>query len=124
METWRDYATAFARVNALKEAIDEIVEELGADVPSILFLGVSVEELSNKIKPQLILVSAGFDAHRQDPIGSLGLEVEDFITLTKTVKEIAAAHSGGQLVSVLEGGYNLDVIPDCVDVHLQELLAK
>ena len=84
----------------------------------------AVEDLSNKIKPQLILLSAGFDAHRQDPIGSLGLEVEDFVTLTKTVKEIAAAHAGGQLVSVLEGGYNLDVIPECVDVHLQELLAK
>jgi acetoin utilization deacetylase AcuC-like enzyme len=82
-----------------------------------------LEKAADKIKPELVLVSAGFDAHRSDPIGSLGLEVEDFITLTKKVREIANTHARGRLVSCLEGGYNLDALAESVQVHLEELLA-
>jgi acetoin utilization deacetylase AcuC-like enzyme len=74
-------------------------------------------------RPELVLVSAGFDAHALDPIGSLGLEVEDFATLTRLVLEVAQAHAKGRLVSCLEGGYNVHVLPDCVAAHLHELLA-
>ncbi|MFT5527975.1 MAG: acetoin utilization deacetylase AcuC-like enzyme [Pirellulaceae bacterium] len=80
-------------------------------------------ELAEKVKPQLILLSAGFDSHRADPIGSLGLEVEDFVTLSKHVIALANSHCKGKLVSILEGGYNVDVLPECVEVHLKELLA-
>ena len=75
-----------------------------------------------KVQPQLVIVSAGFDAHRQDPIGSLELEVEDFGRLTSTVKAVARQHAGGRIVSVLEGGYNPGRLAESVEVHLAELL--
>ena len=64
-----------------------------------------LETLAARIRPQLILISAGFDAHRLDPIGSLGLESEDFVPMTQAVLEIAEAHANGRIVSMLEGGY-------------------
>ncbi len=75
------------------------------------------------MKPQLVLISAGFDSHRDDPIGSLGLETEDFIDLTRIMIEIAKTHAAGRIVSVLEGGYNPGILAGCVEVHLKELLA-
>jgi acetoin utilization deacetylase AcuC-like enzyme len=81
-----------------------------------------LEKFAAQIRPQLILVSAGFDAHREDPVGSLGLEVEDFAELTKVVQSIADVHTGGCIVSLLEGGYNVTRLAESVAVHLQELL--
>lgn len=81
-----------------------------------------LEAFADRVKPELVLVSAGFDAHRLDPVGSLGLEVEDFSDLSDEVIEIAKACCQGRLVSVLEGGYNVDVLPDCVGVHLTKLM--
>jgi acetoin utilization deacetylase AcuC-like enzyme len=77
-----------------------------------------------KIKPELVLISAGFDTHRLDPIGNLGLETEDFIPLTNAVLDVAATYANGRVVSVLEGGYNPDVLGDCVAVHLEEMLKR
>jgi acetoin utilization deacetylase AcuC-like enzyme len=74
-------------------------------------------------KPELVLVSAGFDAHVRDPIGSLDLEVEDFAWLTRQVLDVAHAYAGGRLVSCLEGGYNLEALAESVQAHLEELLA-
>ena len=68
------------------------------------------------------LISAGFDSHRLDPVGSLGLETEDFIPLTEAVIGIADQYCDGRIVSVLEGGYNVDVLPHCVEAHLDELI--
>ncbi len=90
------------------------------------FLALFARELAafaQRFQPQLVLISAGFDAHRDDPIGALGLETEDFAELTKIVLEIARVHAGGRVVSVLEGGYNTGVLAGCVDLHLRELLA-
>jgi acetoin utilization deacetylase AcuC-like enzyme len=78
--------------------------------------------LADKVRPQLVLVSAGFDAHRLDPVGSLGLETEDYVDLTRLVMEIAAMHAGGRVVSVLEGGYHVDALAESVAVHLETLL--
>jgi acetoin utilization deacetylase AcuC-like enzyme len=83
---------------------------------------LQLEKLAAQIKPQLVLISAGFDSHRADPIGSLGLEVEDFSELTRVVRDIAAVHTGGRIVSVLEGGYNPPVLAECVEAHLRELM--
>jgi len=83
---------------------------------------LELEKLATRLKPQLVLVSAGFDAHRADPIGSLGLEVEDFSELTHMVRDVAAVHAGGRIVSVLEGGYNPPVLAECVESHLRELI--
>lgn len=81
-------------------------------------------DFADRMKPQLILLSAGFDSHRADPVGSLGLEVEDFASLTATAMDIAATHAGGRLVSLLEGGYNPPVLADCVEAHLAEMLER
>jgi len=72
-------------------------------------------------KPELILISAGFDAHRADPIGSLGLESEDFCDLTRLVLDCAGQYCGGKIVSLLEGGYNLRALAESVEAHVEEL---
>ena len=82
-----------------------------------------VERFAAALKPQLILISAGFDAHRLDPVGSLGLESEDFSIMTKIALRVAATHAGGRVVSVLEGGYNPVALADCVEHHLHELFS-
>lgn len=82
----------------------------------------ALEKFADKLRPQLVIISAGFDAHRDDPVGSLGLEIEDFATLSQAVKKVADAHAKGRIVSVLEGGYNPGVLAGCVEVHLKELL--
>jgi acetoin utilization deacetylase AcuC-like enzyme len=83
----------------------------------------TLEKAADAIEPQLVLLSAGFDAHTRDPIGSLGLETEDFVTLSKQVLEVAKTHAGGRLVSCLEGGYHLEALAESVQAHLEELLA-
>lgn len=75
-----------------------------------------------KSRPQLILLSAGFDAHTADPIGSLGLETEDFETLTRLLTDVADRECEGRLVSLLEGGYNLEALAESVACHLEALL--
>jgi acetoin utilization deacetylase AcuC-like enzyme len=82
----------------------------------------ALQSAAAAIKPELVLVSAGFDAHRMDPIGDLGLEAEDFALLTRHVREIAKVHSDGRLVSSLEGGYHWQATADSVRAHLEELL--
>ena len=84
----------------------------------------TLEAFAARAKPQLVLLSAGFDAHRADPVGSLGLESEDFTTLTQRVAEIARAHCGGRLVSCLEGGYDVAALAESVEGHLKTLLAS
>lgn len=81
-----------------------------------------LQRFADSLRPQLVLVSAGFDSHRDDPIGSLGLETEDFLPLTQAVLDVAQAHCGGRVVSVLEGGYNTGVLAGCVELHLRTLL--
>ena len=82
----------------------------------------SLENAADAIKPELVLLSAGFDAHAADPIGSLGLEVEDFAEMTQRILDVARTHAGGHLVSCLEGGYNLEALAASVQAHLEELL--
>jgi acetoin utilization deacetylase AcuC-like enzyme len=82
----------------------------------------ALAESAQKIRPQLVLISAGFDAHAEDPIGSLGLEIEDFVTLSDLVIEVAKSHCSGKIVSVLEGGYNVPILAQCIEAHLKRLL--
>jgi acetoin utilization deacetylase AcuC-like enzyme len=82
----------------------------------------AVGDFADRARPELILLSAGFDAHVRDPIGSLGLETEDFGDMTRFLLQVAQAHSKGRLVSCLEGGYNLDALAESVQIHLEELL--
>jgi len=84
----------------------------------------ALEAIAEKTKPQVILVSAGFDTHALDPVGSLGLEDEDFVTLTERVLDVADQHAGGRVVSVLEGGYNVRILPGSVAAHLRSMLDR
>jgi acetoin utilization deacetylase AcuC-like enzyme len=79
-------------------------------------------DAAKKCKPQMILISAGFDAHAQDPIGSLGLETEDFETLTKLIMQVAKSYCSDRIVSCLEGGYNTQRLAESVACHLKTLL--
>lgn len=83
----------------------------------------AVENFAEFLRPQLVLISAGFDSHRDDPIGSLGLESEDFASLTRTVLDIAATWAEGRVVSVLEGGYHPAAVAESVEYHLHEMLS-
>jgi acetoin utilization deacetylase AcuC-like enzyme len=82
-----------------------------------------LSDAAARTRPQLVLISAGFDAHALDPIGSLGLETEDFETLTRMVQAVAKEYCEGRLVSLLEGGYHVDALADCVALHLETLLS-
>ncbi|MEM9318022.1 MAG: histone deacetylase family protein [Pseudomonadota bacterium] len=72
-------------------------------------------------QPELILISAGFDAHAADPLAGLNWQVEDFAWLTRSLCDLADELCGGRLVSTLEGGYDLDALAASVAAHLTEL---
>jgi len=72
-------------------------------------------------KPQLLMISAGFDAHMRDPLADLMLETSDFVWLTRRLRDIARRHAGGRVVSMLEGGYDLEALRECSVAHVDEL---
>lgn len=71
--------------------------------------------------PQLLLVSAGFDAHREDDVAELGWADADYLWLVRTLIEVAEQHAGGRIVSSLEGGYALPALARCVEQHVRAL---
>ncbi|MGC1547371.1 MAG: histone deacetylase family protein [Rhodanobacter sp.] len=73
-------------------------------------------------KPQLVLISAGFDAHRDDPLANLRLGTEDYAWITGQLAELARMHAGGRIVSMLEGGYNLSALSASAAAHVGELM--
>ena len=75
----------------------------------------------DKFKPDAILISTGFDAHKRDPLASINLESEDYYTLTKSIVEIANLHCDGRVVSFLEGGYDLLALSEGTKAHLKAL---
>ena len=72
-------------------------------------------------KPQMIFVSAGFDAHRDDDMGGMALVEADYAWLTRQIMTVAREHAGGRIVSCLEGGYNLSALGRSVVAHLKVL---
>jgi acetoin utilization deacetylase AcuC-like enzyme len=74
-------------------------------------------------RPQLVFVSAGFDAHREDPLAYLKLGDEDYRWVTEKLLDVAARHAQGRVVSTLEGGYNTVALGRCVVEHVEALLA-
>ena len=72
--------------------------------------------------PDFILLSAGFDAHKHDPIGQFNLESNDFYTITKRVLEISRLCCEGKVVSILEGGYDLNALKESTEMHVNALL--
>ena len=86
--------------------------------------GDELNRLAEQMQPQLLLISAGFDSHHKDPVGSLKLDTEDFGEMTRICMEVADTHAGGRMVSVLEGGYNPPVLAECVALHLRKMIEK
>ncbi len=76
----------------------------------------------SRFKPELIILSAGFDAHERDPLGSLRMTADDFGWVTRELMKSAELHCQGRLVSVLEGGYDLQGLKDSVGAHVGELM--
>ena len=72
--------------------------------------------------PDLVIISAGFDAHRADPLGGLNFTEEDFVWATLNVMDVADKHANGRVVSVLEGGYDIRALSASVAVHVQALI--
>jgi len=72
----------------------------------------------NQFKPQAILISAGFDAHRDDPLADVQLSTDCYGWMTARVMEVAEQHSGGRVLSLLEGGYHLQRTAECISRHL------
>ena len=81
----------------------------------------AVEDIAKKFRPDLIMISAGFDGHLTDPLGQLRLEDDDYISMTRTVMQWADDVCGGRIVSCLEGGYNLETLGLTVKNHVAEL---
>lgn len=75
-------------------------------------------------QPELLLISAGFDAHKEDPLASIRLDEDDYQWLTQHLLTIAETYCKGRLISILEGGYNLAVLGQSVAVHLECLLKQ
>ena len=75
----------------------------------------------NAFRPQMVFISAGFDAHREDDLGQLGLVEADYEWITMRVKDVADRHAKGRIVSCLEGGYNLSSLARSVAAHLRVL---
>jgi acetoin utilization deacetylase AcuC-like enzyme len=74
-----------------------------------------------EFRPEMIFISAGFDAHREDDLGQLGLVEADYAWITRRLVEVADRHAGGRIVSCLEGGYNLSALARSVAAHLRVL---
>ncbi len=72
-------------------------------------------------KPELIFISAGFDAHREDDMGQMGLVEQDYAWITQRIKDVAIRHAKGRIVSCLEGGYSLSALGRSVEAHLRVL---
>jgi acetoin utilization deacetylase AcuC-like enzyme len=75
-----------------------------------------------KFSPELIIISAGFDAHYRDPLASLNLKADDFGWVTRKLMDVAEASAGGRIVSVLEGGYDLQGLKESVAEHVAALM--
>jgi len=78
----------------------------------------------HKFRPELLMISAGFDAHTADPLANINLTEDSFAKLTQFAVEIAMKYCDGRIVSVLEGGYNLDALAKSVEAHLKVLGAS
>jgi acetoin utilization deacetylase AcuC-like enzyme len=75
-----------------------------------------------EFRPQMLFVSAGFDAHREDDISHLGWNDDDYGWISRQLVDIADAHCSGRLVSVLEGGYSLPALARCAELHVRALV--
>jgi acetoin utilization deacetylase AcuC-like enzyme len=97
---------------------------LKAGIKGNEFLKIFEQKILNpidKFKPEIILISAGFDAHYRDPLANINLESGDFYEITKKIIELSNVHCKGRVISFLEGGYNLLALSESIKAHLRAL---
>ena len=97
---------------------------LNAGTQSHEFLNAyeSIFKKLKEFKPEFILLSAGFDAHKDDPLAQINLESKDYYILTKRISIIAKKICSGKIVSILEGGYDLNALKESTKMHISALL--
>jgi acetoin utilization deacetylase AcuC-like enzyme len=120
--TFRHPYYPYAGINSANEHIINV--PLAAGASGAEFRAAVTEQwlpALERFKPQLILISAGFDAHREDDMGGLALREADYSWVTETLKDIAQRHAGGRIVSTLEGGYALSALGRSVAAHIRVL---
>ena len=83
-----------------------------------------LEPAVERFRPEIILVSAGFDAHRDDPLADLQVTEEGFRFMTRHLLALADRFCGGKVVSILEGGYETSSLTSCIEIHVRELLGE
>ena len=86
------------------------------------YVGKIITKKIKEFKPEFILLSAGFDAHKDDPLAQLQLNSRDFYDLTKRTLSLAKLHCNGRVVSILEGGYDLNALQESTEMHVSALL--
>ena len=82
----------------------------------------SIFKKIREFRPEFILLSAGFDAHKDDPLAQINLESKDYYNLTKRIMTLAKEFCGEKIVSILEGGYDLNALQESVDYHIKSLM--
>jgi len=98
---------------------------LSADIMPKKYIELFTDVMEHRVSqfiPEFIIISAGFDTYKKDPIGGLNLKIEDFGVLTEIVMKSTERYCNGRIVSCLEGGYNLSDLPLCIEAHLKALL--
>lgn len=108
-----------------KGSFDQIINKpLGTSTGGVEFREAvnSIVDQMDKYEPELIIISAGFDAHYDDPLASLRLDEEDFYWATKCLKDLAHTHCKDRLISSLEGGYSILGLTTSVSAHLKSLM--
>jgi acetoin utilization deacetylase AcuC-like enzyme len=81
-----------------------------------------IEQTMDHFKPQFVLISAGFDAHMADPLAHIRLTKKGYESLTRSIKNIAESYAKGRIVSVLEGGYNMEALKESLEAHITVLM--
>jgi len=81
-----------------------------------------LEDIEKKFKPDLIMISAGFDAHRDDPLGGMNVTENGYARMTEKLVKLAWKYGSGKVLSILEGGYNLNALATSIETHLNVLL--
>lgn len=81
----------------------------------------ALKQIVQKLHPDLVMISAGFDSHREDPLGELTLDNSDFVWMTEQLKRLAEKYAGGRVISLLEGGYNLRNLASVALAHVEAL---
>jgi acetoin utilization deacetylase AcuC-like enzyme len=115
-------ASERGRGEGVGTTMNQTLDPGSGDAEFLSALGGPLVEAAASFEPDFVLISAGFDAHRSDPLAQLEVTTEAFAEATRIVRGIADEHAGGRVVSLLEGGYDLDALSASVGTHLTEML--